>query len=257
VNRLKRLLGGSILLFLFFLAGCNETFETIVQANNAEHPTDHHRFEIGTPHVVAEPDGFFIEIMLTSKDPDYVLDEDYLFAISHISIDESGKEYEAQSSEKEHFVTDQDQDAVLIRQFFTPALESEAPSIDFTLYVQPTYYEHEVVFNKLDEHVRSVEKNDLTIRSIDIKGKKLALVVEDVHNVKGIELSLKQGQEYIYPVSSITDHHPHFNSFHAEFEFAQSLPNTLTLRMRRPHLDKIIWEFPLTATEEIINTPAK
>lgn len=188
-------------------------------------------------------DGFFIRFAIKQLSGEPFETERYSFTLQDILIDKNERRYKAITSEL--LTTDQagdplPEDTVHFQQFFGPLLSNDLTTLPVTFYIKPTYYEREIIFEDVSPQSTPLQKNDLTIERIAVNDKKLSLFITDVHDTKGIEVTLLIDGETIFPVFSNTEYGKLSNSVAIDFEFALPLPESFSLKVTRYRLNDVV-----------------
>lgn len=196
---------------------------------------------------VDDQDGFYLRFKVKQLSGEPFQADDYSFTLQDILIDKNGHEYKTISNER--LTTDQagdplPADTIHFQQFYSPKLSNNLTTLPVTFYIKPTYYNKNILFENIHAPAENVLNNDLLLQKVSVDGKKLSLVITDVHDVKGLKVSLLLDGETIYPVFSKTEYGKLSNSLFAEFEFAKPLPETFSLTVTRYRLQDIVQELP-------------
>ncbi len=183
--------------------------------------------------------GFFVTIEAESL-LDYSI-SDYSFTMQKTLL-ANEQSYEAKHSE---IISNETDNTLLIRQFFSPNLSDDIEQLGVNVYVRPDYYKRTLQFSNLKDNDKNIIVNDFTIKSLQISGNKLTIHAQDVHEIKGLSISLLQEDEEIFPFFTSTDNNPSTNEVIVTYEFAKPLPESISLKVKRLHLQEKMWEFPL------------
>ncbi len=192
-------------------------------------------------------EGFFVYIEAKSL-LDYKTD-DFSYTLQRTLYDEQSRSYETKHSEiLSTDINNQplEDRTVLIKQFFSPSPPKDIDTLDIHVFVRPDYYTRSILFSNLKDGDTNIMNNDFYINDVKINKKTLAFRAHDVHEIKGLDVSLIQDKEQIYPFFRSTDYNEETNELYATYEFAQALPEAITLQITRLRLQENIWEFPLT-----------
>lgn len=237
-----------LILLSFLLSACKSTepsqSELHLESENSHLRIQFENIEIGEWE---NQPGFFLSVSATSLLSEYDASDDYRYTMDSILIDENGQTYEA--TYKETAPADNDsaeEEQVIIRQFFTPPISTEIEQLNVKVYTKPLYYQREVVFSNVQDGMINLINNDLILEKVIIDDRKLEIQVADIHEIKGLELSLIEKNEEIYPVFTTTDYNDETHRLLATYEFAKPLSDSLTLKLTRLRLQEQIWEYPLT-----------
>lgn len=196
---------------------------------------------------VDDQDGFYLRFAVKQLSGEPLQADDYSFSLQEILTDKDGNEYKTILNER--LTTDQagdplPPDTIHFRQFFTPKLSNNLSTLPVTFFIKPTYYKQNVLFENISAQTENVINNDLLLQRVSVDGKKLSLLLTDVHHVKGLGIALLLDGEEIYPVFSKTEYGKLSNSLAADFEFAKPLPNTFSLKITRYRLQDIVIDLP-------------
>lgn len=245
-----------ILTFSIFLIGCSDLYQDKV-ATVASNENEHINISF-LEYEQAEVEGqsgFFLSFSIEQKNESYYLDKDFAYTLQRTISDQNGNQFESimnETLQQDKDGTPLEEGSLIFRQFFTPTLKEDSSFLSFTLYVRPLYYKQSVIFHDLDEAIERETINDLTVTNITVHEKDLHISVQDVHNTQGMTMTMIMEGEEIYPSFSTTKHGNYPYSLLANYEFAQTIPDTFTLKFTRHRLEDIVWEFPFTIS--ITNT---
>ncbi len=186
--------------------------------------------------------GFFIYILATSLF-DYHVDNDFLYRMGSTIIDQDGQTYKALFSET--IESDLGSDTILFRQFYSPILNDSIETLSIDVFVKPTYYKRNVVFQDLEDDMSDLLTNDLYIQQVQVENNQIHLNVFDVHNLNGLTVTLRQENEDIFPAYTRTSYSQETNQLTASYEFTKAVTEPFTLTLNRLKLQDQIWHFTI------------
>ena len=186
--------------------------------------------------------GFFVYILATSL-VDYHVDNDFLYRMDSILLDQEGREYEALFSEI--IESDLGTDTLLFRQFYSPTLNDSIETLTINVFVKPTYYKRQVIFKDVRDDMSNLLENDLFIQQVQVENNQIHLNVFDVHHLNGLTVTLRQEKEDIFPAYTRTSYNQEMNQLTASYEFTKSITEPFTLTLNRLKIQEQIWTFTL------------
>ena len=229
----------SVLIFVFItLGGCQQP-----DTKDVQNIYENSYIKVVIDEIVEVENGFFLTVTLESITEGGINKNDYAVAFPSQIILANGHEfYKINEEQKTEFVNDE---KVMIREFYLSESENQklAGFLSFSLYVKPTFNKKLVTF-EIDGNRNNVMSDGIILTNIDLKDNYLRLNLNDVHPTKGIGVTIELEGERIYPVVSRTEQN--LNTMKGEFEFAQPLPETISLMISRANLSETIWELPFT-----------
>ncbi len=192
--------------------------------------------------------GFYVNVIVTSLYPLHDVENDYTYMLDRYVFGEDQAVHEAQSFETSRETADGkplNLNQLYIRQFFTPSLKKGTHFLDLPVYVKPTYYRRNLIFNELHHDMKQIEQNDFRILSVETTGNKLFLQASDAHNIKGVEVTLLSNSEKIFPSFQTTSYDEERNIINGEFEFAEPIVEPFQLSIKRHRLEEQLWTLRL------------
>ncbi|WP_142302818.1 hypothetical protein [Bacillus sp. FJAT-45350] len=238
------------ILSMMTLAGCyntntNELPSVITENNNQRLHVSYQ----GTEHtVINDSEGFYLLFEISHLDGPKLTKDNFDFSLLNILKDNNGTEYTSLS--KEIVTNDENgeplpEGTLAFKQFFTPKLDSNEEKINLSFFIKPLYYSRDIIFENISEDINLLTKNDMTIGELKTEENKLSVKIGDVHDIRGLEVSMIYDGEEIFPAFSSTDVNQEVNQMQATYTFTNNIPPTFSLKFTRHRLQDIVWEFPL------------
>ncbi|ERN52737.1 hypothetical protein M3689_01820 [Alkalihalophilus marmarensis] len=248
--RRQSLLVNYFLMLLIVIAGCESNKEEDLSFE-ATVENSHLKVELVDiePAVQDNQTGFFVDVLVTSLHPSYDVRTDFNYAMDKVIATSLDKKHEAAAIytyDSTASATSLEPDQILIRQFYTPGLEETAHVLHVPFYAKPLYHKRNITFKELSHQSNHIEHNDFKIISLDVEQHTLSLIASDVHEMKGLEVTLLIDDETIYPAFQTTNVEETTNLLHGTYEFTQPISEPFTLKLQRPRLDDLIWTFDLS-----------
>ncbi|UOE93235.1 hypothetical protein [Alkalihalobacillus sp. LMS39] len=192
--------------------------------------------------------GFSVYFSIEQLGSTPITEDNYSFTLQRTITDYEGNAYETLTNER--LTVDMEGDplpegTVFFKQFFTPEIIEETSILPVSFFTKPIY-QRDIIFETIsfEQAHEPIHNNGLTIHKFEVEKDKLSIVVEDVHPVNGLKMTLIKDGEELYPLSSLTHVSDDSNHMSVQFQFAQPIPDPFTIKLSRHRIEEIIWEFP-------------
>lgn len=233
-----------LIIILFLLCGCSLIKDHTSSESEQKYVTtqmNKHlkiQFQSIEHDLINREEGFWLHFLIERQSGAALTEQNYSFSLpNQLTIDDHL--YETKEKKVE-FVEDQ----AKFSQFFTPRLQKTTDSIPITLFIKPSYYKQEVIFDQLTNGSKNIVNNDMVLLDVEVDGKELNLIVNDVHSIVGLKSALLINNEEIYPTFSNTEINKRNNTLFITHTFATPLPEKFTMKFTRHRLEEVVWNAP-------------